>query len=431
MAAFSSPVLAHPEAKSWLAATPRDKAVDWVRALRETGAEAFAKTGLPTPAWEGWQYTSLRPLAADKFKYSTAPAMFDPGQLPAPLIEDSYRAVVVNGQYQPKLSRLPKGVEVVTLSAAIEQKQEGLELYLASIGDLEKTPFKALNTAYMHDGFVLKARGDVKGTVEVLFYNLSGAAVYPRMLYWLEKNSGLTVLEHHCGNGESLANGYTQIVQEQDSRLKFYRFQDEHKDAHHFSLTALTLHKNAQFEGFSLSTGARLARQEYQMQLLGDAVSCSIGGIYILAGQQNHDFTVLADHFEPGGKSVQKFKGVVDAEARAIYQGKIYVRRSAQKTDGCQSHHALLLSDQAQASAKPELEIYADDVKCSHGATAGHLSAEALFYLKSRGIPEAEAKTLLIEAFLDETVDIVTSIPVREFYLREITEHLEGIHVAG
>lgn len=426
MSGFPSIVAKKPEALPWLAAQPQDKAADWVRALRETGAEAFARAGMPTPAWEGWQYTHLRALKADKYRYSTAPVKFVLADLPQPLFNGGYRVVVVNGQYQQALSSLPSGVEVISFADAAAQKMPGVELYLASVGDLEKMPLKALNTAYMHDGFVLKAKGEIKGIVEVLFYNLNGSAVYPRMLYWLSENGALTLFEHHAGQGEYLVNHFIQIVQEQDSRLKYYRFEDESDAAAHFSLTALTQHKNAHFEGFSLATGARLARQEYQLQLLGAYVSCNIGGIYLLDGQQNHDFTVLADHFEPDGTSVQKFKGVVDAEARTVYQGKIQVRRPAQKTNGYQSHHALLLSAEAQASAKPELEIYADDVKCNHGATSGRLDEAALFYLKSRGIPEPEAKTLLIEAFLAETVETVTSLPVRDFYRQKVTIWLEG-----
>jgi Fe-S cluster assembly protein SufD len=151
-----------------------------------------------------------------------------------------------------------------------------------------------------------------------------------------------------------------------------------------------------------------------------------LGGVYLLKGQQVHDFTVLADHFEANGKSVQKFKGVIDDQARAVFQGKIHVRRSAQKTDGNQSHHALLLSSQAEASFKPELEIYADDVKCGHGATSGQLDASALFYLRSRGIPEAEAKALLIQSFLNDAVEQVTYAPAKQLYQERIAAWLKG-----
>lgn len=145
-----------------------------------------------------------------------------------------------------------------------------------------------------------------------------------------------------------------------------------------------------------------------------------------MKGQQSHDFTVLADHFEPDGKSVQHFKGVVDDQARAVYQGKIHVRRAAQKTDGYQSHHALLLSPTAEASAKPELEIYADDVKCSHGATAGQLNPEALFYLRSRGIPDDLARSLMVESFLGSAIEKVSYEPVRDIYFACVAAWLAG-----
>lgn len=414
-------------------------AADWVRALRHTGVEQFSRTGLPTPVWEGWQHTSLRPLTQAYFHYTVNAVKFDVKKLPAPLLADSSRIVVVNGQYQPQLSAVPAGVTVMSLMDASVQI-EGIETHLVTVGDLGRTPFKALNAAYMHDGFVLKVDDDVEvlQPVDILFYNTgstekppgrsgphinsdaSAPAIYPRILYWLGKNSGLTLLERHVGEGVYLSNGYTGIAQEPASRLKFYKFEEESPSACHFSFTSLQQQKDSSFEGFSCATGARLAREEYQNLLIDSGIYSKVGGIYLLKDQQCHDFTVLTDHFEPNGKSVQHFKGVVDAQARSVFQGKIHVRRSAQKTDGNQLSHALLLSEEAEASFKPELEIYADDVKCSHGATSGKLDGTALFYLQSRGIPAAEAKSLLIQSFLNETVAQVSFAPVREIYEERI-----------
>jgi Fe-S cluster assembly protein SufD len=393
--------------------------------LRHTGVEQFSRTGLPTPAWEGWQHTSLRPLTQTYFHYSVSAVKFDVKKLPSPLLADSSRIIVVNGQYQPQLSNVPAGVTVMSLMDASVQI-EGIEQHLVTVGDLRSTPFKALNAAYMHDGFVLKVDDDVEvlQPVEVLFYNTGStekpAAIYPRTLYWLGKNSSLTVLERHAGEGVYLSNGYTGIAQEPASRLKFYKFEEESPSACHFSFTGLQQQKDSSFEGFSCATGAKLAREEYQNLLLDSGIYSNLGGIYLLKDQQCHDFTVLTDHFEPNGKSVQRFKGVVDAQARSVFQGKIHVRRSAQKTDGNQLSHALLLSEEAEASFKPELEIYADDVKCSHGAASGKLDETALFYLRSRGIPAAEAKSLLIQSFLNEALVQVSFAPVKEIYEERI-----------
>lgn len=415
------------EALTWLEDRPQDEAAQWMKALRETGADAFAGTGLPTPKWEGWQHTNLRPLTSAKFRYAAPSVKFDAKKIPAPLFENSGRVVLVDGQLQNSLSSLPPHVEVMSLQEAAAKKMDGLEQYLVSIGDLAKAPFKALNSAYLRDGFVLTvATGkDIETPVEVVFYTQDGAASYPRVLYKLGENSGLTVIERHMGAGGYFANTHAEIVPERDSRLKFYRFLDESAEGNHISCTVLNLMKAAQFEGFSGVFGGALARQEVRIQLLESAVYASMGGTYILSGRQSHDFTILADHFEPDGKSVQNFRGVIDAQARAVYQGKIHVRRSAQKTDGYQSHHALLLSETAESCAKPELEIYADDVKCSHGATSGHLDEGALFYLRSRGIPEGEARSLLIESFLGQSLEAVSDLRVREIYRQRVADALQ------
>lgn len=418
-------------AMPWLAdaaALQNDKAVGWIKALRATGAEAFSQTGLPTVAWEGWQYTNLRPLTPAKFCYSAEPVKFDAAKIPTPLL-GTHRVVLVNGQYQANLSNLPEHVTVMSLMEAAEKNVAGIEEQLVTLGDLAKTPMTALNAAYVRDGFVLVVakNRDVADPIEVVFYNAGrDAAAYPRVMYRLGENAGCTVIERHCGEGAYFANTYASIALESAARLRFYRFQEESDAGFHASSTVVQQQKDSSFEGFSYAAGAKLARQEFRLQLIDRAISSSIGGTYLMNGQQSHDFTVLADHFEPDGKSVQHFKGVVDDQARAVYQGKIHVRRAAQKTDGYQSHHALLLSPTAEASAKPELEIYADDVKCSHGATAGQLNPEAIFYLRSRGIPHDLARSLMVESFLGSAIEKVSYEPVREIYFARVAAWLAG-----
>lgn len=418
----------------WLAdakALESDQAGPWVQALRATGAESFARHGLPSPGQENWQYTNLRPLSARQFVYAAGPVKFDAAKLPAPLLAEGHRIVLVNGQFQEKLSSVPAHVTIMSLMDAAAHKLSDVEEYIVRVGDLGEAPFVALNSAYLRDGFVLQVapQQDIAAPVEVLFYNFGDqAAIYPRVVYHIGRNSGLTVLERHMGEGAYFANSYISAVQDADSRFRLYRFMEESPAAWHFSQTSVSQSKSSVFEGFSLATGAKTAREEFRLQLIDAGISSSIGGTYLMRGQQSHDFTILADHFEPDGTSVQHFKGVIDDQARAIFQGKIHVRRTAQKTDGYQSHHALLLSDRAEASAKPELEIYADDVKCSHGATSGQLDAEALFYLRSRGIPEAEAKSLIIESFLAEAIEKVSNEAVRELYRARISAWLAERH---
>jgi len=427
---FMQPVSSNSTALPWLVdsvALEKQKAAGWVKALRITGADIFSQTGLPTSDWEGWRHTNLRPMADVKFRYSTEAVKFDVKKIPQKLLEGSGRIVLVNGQYQPHLSDPPAGVSVMSLMEAADGKIEGLDQHLVSVGDLRTTPFKALNTAYLRDGIVMRVKEgvDVPKPLEILFYNTANKlgvtpAIYPRMLYWLGENSGLTLLERHTGEGTYLANSVSEIVQESASRLRFYKFEEESSSAFHFSFTVMKQQKNAVFEGFNCATGGRIVRQEHQNLLIDSEILCSIGGVYLLKDQQNYNFTILTDHFEPNGKSVQHFKGVIDDQARAVFQGKIHVRRSAQKTDGNQLNHALLLSEKAEASSEPKLEIYADDVKCSHGATFGKLDDDALFYLRSRGIPEEEARVLLIQAFLNEALEQVSFLPARRIYQERV-----------
>lgn len=428
---FMEPAPQNAAALPWLAdaaAFNTEKSADWVRALRATGAESFARTGLPTPAWEGWQYLNLRPLSSMAFHYAAGPVVFDAAKIPAPLL-GQHRVVLVNGQYQPKLSSMPAHVTVMSLMEAAEKNIPGLQDHLVRLGDLAATPMMALNSAYLRDGLVLtvEKNKDVEAPVEVLFYNSGdGVAIYPRVAYLLGENSGLTIVERHMGEGAYFANAFIAVGQESASRLRYYRFQDESGKSSHFSYLGAQLKKDTSFEAFSLSIGAGICRQECRLQLLDQGISSNIGGIYLMKGQQGHDFSVVADHFEPGGASAQHFRGVVDDKARAVYQGKIHVRRSAQKTDGYQSHHALLLSEQAEASVKPELEIYADDVKCSHGATSGHLDPVALFYLRSRGIPAKEAKALLVQSFLAEALKQITYQPIESLCAERVAAWLAG-----
>lgn len=424
-AKFAQALPTKAEALPWLksAAALKDKVADWVAAQRATGAEVFASTGMPTPAWEGWQYTNLRGLAADKLPFTEQSVKIEVNSIPAPLLADCYRVVLVNGQYRADLGSLPPHVSIVNILDAGDMAAD-----IVTAGHLASTPLVALNAAYLRDGFVLKTEKnkDIGQPVEILFYNTGDVAIYPRVVYSLAENSGMTVLERHMGVGSYFANLHAALVLGRESRLKYYRFVDESPTAVHCSHTVVRQEKGASFEGFSSGVGGVLIRQDIGLQLLEAGISASICGIYLMRSQQVHDFTVKADHFEPHGTSMQHFKGVIDDQARAVFQGKIHVRRPAQKTDGYQSHHALLLSDRAEANAKPELEIYADDVKCSHGATAGRLDPKALFYLRSRGIPLEEARALMIQSFMNEAVERVSDEKVREIYSDIVTKWLDA-----
>lgn len=428
---FMPPQEPKADALPWLSLAGTENAAagtpDWGRALRGTAAESFAATGLPTPAWEGWQFTSLRGLDAAAVKQPAPFAKTPEIDLPAPLLADSYRLVLVDGQWLPSLSNLPTGVRLVDILQA-SQAVEHAEEYLVGLGDFAGNPFKALNAAHLRDGFVLALdRGQVLDKpIEVLFWTQDKAAAYPRVLYWLGENAQASVVERYTGAGAYLINSQTDVVLQQNANLTFSRFVEEGGEASHVSLTTVHLLRDAVFDAHAAALSGALMRQGWEFKLLEKNIHSSLAGIYLKDGQQIQDFTVLASHYDESGVSAQHFKGVIDDQARSVFQGKIHVHRPAQKTDGYQSHHALLLSGTAEANAKPELEIYADDVKCSHGATAGQLDREALFYLRSRGIPEHDARALLIRSFLAEGLEKIPSDEIRQLFADRIDAWLDA-----
>ncbi|MFQ6017640.1 MAG: Fe-S cluster assembly protein SufD [Kiloniellaceae bacterium] len=394
--------------------------LSWVRDLREAGIERFAAHGLPSPRLEAWKYTSLRPLA--KLDFVPAPsgsASIDKLPTLLPGGEGGHRLVFVNGAFRADLSRLgdlPEGAEIGGLAAALERGPDGIAAHLGRIGDGAEQPMLALNTAMMRDGLALRLKRGVRVAmpIEVVFLGAAGPApmaYHPRNLIVLEPGSRAFVIEHHSGLGEGayFANGGTEILIGDGAALNHYKLQAEAPDAFHLSTVHVRLGRGAYYDAFTLSTGARLSRNESHVRLDGPGANCRLNGAYLMRGQQHCDNTTVIEHLKERTSCREVFKGVIDDKARAVFRGRIVVHPHAQKSDGHQLSKALLLSSMAEVDTKPELEIYADDVKCSHGATVGDLDHDALFYLRSRGIPEAAARNILIEAFLAETIDEIAA----------------------
>jgi len=411
-----------------LAASLPGAGAGWLDSLRADGAKRFAGLGLPTRKVEEWKYTDLSALARNRFlpccgaKEETASPV-----LPATIHENAHRAVFVNGRFEAALSRLDgvaDGVTLLPLAQAMERVPGLLERHLGHVAGLGKKPLVALNTAWLADGFVLHlAQGTrLERPLELVFWGEAHAgedrsAWHPRHLMVLETGAAATVVERHLGRpGGHFANAVTEIVLGEGASLAHYRQQDEPQDAVHIATTEARLAKGATYENFVLSTGGAVARNQIAVTLAGVGAQCRLDGAYMARGSQVTDTTSTIDHAEPGCTSRQAYKGVLDDRSRGVFQGRIVVRKDAQKSDGHQSNRALLLSDRAEIDAKPELEIYADDVKCSHGATAGELDDDALFYLRSRGIPDDEARGLLIDAFIDGAIAEIGDETVREAF---------------
>lgn len=409
----------------------------WLRELRAAGLDRFAKLGLPTPRQEAWKFTSLRPLEKVGFAPAaeSAPVSIDriPSVLPG---GPAHRMVFVDGRFRADLSHpgaLPAGVVLESLGAALARDPDRVAGLLGRTATFDSHPLLALNTAFLADGLLLHVpRGTtVADPIEAVFLGTPGpapAAWHPRLLLVAEENAEATVVEHHLGlpGATYLSNVAAEVVAGPGARLHHYKIQMESLDAFHLATATAHLGRDATYDTFVLNLGARLARHEARSVLDGTGITCRVSAAYAAAGNQHTDFTTLIDHAKPHCTSREVVKGVIDGNGRAVFQGKIIVRPDAQKTDGYQLNRALLLSPQAEINSKPELEIYADDVKCSHGATAGELDDDQLFYLRARGIPADQARALLVGAFLDEAVEEVQVEVVRDHFRDRLHQVLEG-----
>jgi Fe-S cluster assembly protein SufD len=278
----------------------------------------------------------------------------------------------------------------------------------------DREPMVALNTMLASDGAALHVpAGFDAGLVQLVSIAGGGADFHPRHSIRLSKGARLTVLEISAGDGAYLLNTVAEIHVAEGAHLTHIRLQDEAPTAFHVSTTYVDVAAGGTYDSFTLNLGARLSRTEVHAQLSGKGATAHLNAAQILAGSQHGDFTTVVAHTAPDCTSRQTVKNVLAGRSRGVFQGKIEVARHAQKTDGYQMNQALLLSPDAEVNSKPELEIFADDVKCSHGATVGELDAEQMFYLRSRGIPDTEARSILVRAFLAEALDAVADETIR------------------
>ncbi|PWC34592.1 Fe-S cluster assembly protein SufD [Azospirillum sp. TSO35-2] len=411
--------------------------LSWLRDLRAQGRERFAAVGLPTIKNESWRYTNLRDLAKLSFQPAgAAQSSFDLLPTVRPEGEDGPRLVFVDGRFRADLSStdgLPPGVELLSLAAALTSHGDLLAEHLGRLAAADDRPLVALNSAYLADGPFLRvpAGVQVERPVELVFASVgsdaAATAFHPRTLILVEAGAKAVVVEHHVGRGAgtTLANHVAEIVVGEGATLHHYKSQREARGAIHLSHIAATVATGGHYDNFILTTGARLSRNEVVSRLDGTEARTHVSGGYLARGNQHADTTTLIVHAQPNGTSREVYKGVIDDTARAVFQGKITVCPGAQKTDGYQLNRALLLSDSAEIDSKPELEIHADDVKCSHGCTAGELDDNALFYLRARGIDLETARGLLIGAFLAESLEEIAEPSIRDAFQGIVAGWLE------
>jgi len=367
-------------------------------AVRGEAAEIFRRSGLPGAREEAWRFTNLR--LVEEADFSPPPAQPDVSPLLARLPSiDAPRVVFADGRFRPDLSRLPRNVTVRTGAPAFDA--------LARPSD-EK--LVALNTMLAEDGAAIEiAPASDAGTLLLVSLGTGAqerpVAFHPRHAIKLGRGASLTLIELSIGDGAYLNNPVLSAHVAEDATFTHLRLQDEAAAAFHLSTLYADVGARGTYDSFSLNLGGRLVRTEVHARLGGERATAHLNAAQLLGGRQHSDFTTVVRHDAPSTLSRQTVKNVLTARSRGVFQGKIEVARAAQKTDGYQMNQALLLSPDAEVDSKPQLEIYADDVKCSHGATVGELDAEQLFYLRSRGIAEGDARSMLVRAFLAEALD--------------------------
>ena len=411
----------------------RDQSKDpaWLQDLRATGLAAFVKDGFPSIRNERWKYTNLAPLNSGDFN-AVEPAN-DAFKIGPKSSWAQARMVFVNGEYREDLSdvaELKGQVKVVRMHHSLSTMKE-------DFGQLvdNSLPTVGLNSALMQDGYrvVVADKSKIEGLLEVVFAS-SGhkTAVFPRNSLKLGKGSELTLVERHFGQGSYFNNSVGEIDVQEGAKLHHYRLQDDDISAINLSHSFVRVGKEALYDNFSLSTGAKLARNEISCLIEGEGAHLDLLGAYLVSDAadgkgQTCDTTTFIDHAVANTTSREIYKGVLDGRGHGVFQGKILVREDAQKIEGNQLSRALMLSDKAEINTKPELEIYADDVICSHGATVGDLDEEGLFYLRSRGIPKPKARALLVKSFVGEVLDEIQNEAVREAF----TEHASDWLIAN
>jgi len=405
------------------------------RGLRSTAIARFAELGFPTTHDEDWKYTNLAPFL--KAPYERVVPAHD-GKA-AELLRDAKladlgcpRLVFVNGRFAPQLSATGGLAAGVTWKSLREAAADGSARGLATRARFERNALAALNTAAFEDGaFVRVARGAVPGQPVHIVHVAAGAVrsvAYPRTLVVAGRDSQLEVVESYIGpdGAAYFTNAVTEVVAEDGAVLDHYKIQTEGSQALHYGLLAVEQGASSNVTSHNIALGAALARNEIAAVLNGEGAECLLNGLYLTTGRQHVDNHTTLEHAKPHTTSHELYKGILDGHSQAVFHGRILVRPEAQKTDAIQRNKNLLLSEGAVINTKPQLEIYADDVKCTHGATVGQVDQDAVFYLRSRGIPLAEARSLLVYAFTAELIDRIKIEPVRERLAASLFARLAG-----
>ncbi len=413
--------------------------IGWLRKLREDAFTRFCETGFPTTHDEDWRFTNVSQLAKTPFKLASSAAVSREDLALFDLSGAVCQLVFINGRFARELSVLNamSGVRVNGLADEISSNAAALESHLGRYLNTQRDAFAALNTAFLNDGAYIHIRKGavLEHPIHLLFVATSSDTplmTHPRNLIVAEDQSQIAVVEDYVslGKGVAFSNAATELIAGESAVVSHYMLEREHTEAFNVSTLRIDQARSANVSTHSILLGGGLVRNNVHPVLNGEGGECLINGLFIGNGKQHLDNYMLVEHAKPHCESRQFYNGILDGKAHGVLHGRIIVHNDAQKTDAKQTNRNLLLSDDAQIDTKPQLEIYADDVKCTHGATIGQIEENALFYLRSRGIDERSARKLLLLAFANECLDRMKEDAVRSYLQGLINEHLFKIEHA-
>ena len=415
-------------------------APQWLLPMRKAGLASFADQGFPKLSDEDWRFTNVAPIAKLPFQLAGPVAV---NGAESKLLDEAaftklpgHRLIFVNGFFCAQLSSIKPvtgGVRIENISATLAKDSALIEQHLGKYAHTAGNTFAALNQAFFTDGaFIFVPKGvEVAEPVQLIYISSAkqnGETILPRNLVIAEANSKLTVVESYIstGNVGYFTNAVTEIFAGDNARVEHVKLQDEAAEAFHIATIAGEFGRTSNVSVHSFALGAKISRNNIRTKLAGEGLECILNGLYLTKDEQLADHHMIVEHAQPHCASHEYFNGILDDKSKGVFHGRILVREIAQKTDAKQTNKNLLLSDDATADTKPQLEIYADDVKCTHGATIGQLNNESIFYLRARGIGSDMARQMLIHAFAGEIIERIKCEPAREVIDKLVWDRLEA-----
>jgi Fe-S cluster assembly protein SufD len=409
----------------------------WLSSVRRAAFARFAEQGFPSVHAEDWKYTSTRTLEKRAFSQAPMhPATIAASDIQSALLEGTtaHTLIFVNGQHAPALSQpaaVPAGLHVNVIAQALAHAASNLENLLTSKSNWEDDPFTALNTAFLRDGVVIQidAGVHIETPIQLLFVSTGqehAFASHPRILVQLGAGAQATLVETWFGlvGANSLTNSYTQVILDEGAQLEHLRLQREHDEEFHVSRVRVSQQQGSRYQSHTLNLGGLWIRNDLESRLEASEAEAAFSGLYLVDGRRHVDNHTRVDHLAPDTRSDELYRGIIDEHGHAVFNGKVVVAKHAIGTDAAQANNNLLLSRHGEIDTKPELEIYADDVKCSHGATIGQLDEQALFYLRSRGLSLEDSRSILVGAFALAVLDRIKSPALRVFARQQMTAML-------